>query len=571
MNFASCLRMTSVTASHGASALALGCTLTSILSHANTPTRLMVDADNALVVEYEAEPGKSTLPFTDGEPGTHTIVRSAFWKSKDTCAKIEPMQIVFAEGCKKARFELTWDAVSRDRIYPAVVNFANGGRLIFLRNLHVLKGNHLANIELIAPKGGVAQFAGAKSATKLSITDAAFAQDKRGWAYLGPDKFAATDVADILIDDGVPSALSKAIVESTPKLLAFYERALAARPVRRASIYVHWDNRDARGASSQADTVPGAIIRFGLSGKGWAEADAQKIGQLQHIAAHELAHLWNAGAFQSTQQELSWLHEGNAELLASAATLALQIAGSKSIAVKFERALSECLATAGSRAWRAMDERQAGHTPYTCGLMIQFAIAAHAQQKNRTVHAAEWFRRYWKTYPQYNERNLLAFFAAQVNAEAAGQLQCLLYDEKTPFDAGLRELFASAGLTLAAGPERALAAPAFSALMRADCGGVAGFTAWEDHLVVEKIASCKTFKGGEKIRNVEGHLLFSASRTAAQALKAKCLAGKPVRLQTTENVEFDVPCARDAVENLAVSVPMTKFDPSQIAAILGDP
>lgn len=230
-------------------------------------------------------------------------------------------------------------------------------------------------------------------------------------------------------------------------------------------------------------------------------------------------------------------------------------------------ALRQCLELAGNAAWTTMPNRRAGSVPYACGMVTQFALVANVQKRHNAIGAFAFWKACWKANPRYDENSLRAYFAAMVDADTAEKFDQLLVASNIPLSTTLTALLQAADLKLSPGKPAKLAAT-LALLMRFDCNGSSGFWTHSDHYLTEKIASCKSFRGGEKIYAFEGHDLFAAALDAARAAKRACLASRAVTFKIRDGQDLTIPCAASVGAAISLDPPLTEFDPAQVASIL---
>ena len=230
-------------------------------------------------------------------------------------------------------------------------------------------------------------------------------------------------------------------------------------------------------------------------------------------------------------------------------------------------ALRQCLELAGNAAWTTMPNRRAGSVPYACGMVTQFALVANVQKRHNAIGAFAFWKACWKANPRYDENSLRAYFAAMVDADTAEKFDQLLVASNIPLSTTLTALLQAADLKLSPGKPAKLAAT-LALLMRFDCNGSSGFWTNPDHYLTEKLASCKTFRGGEKIYAIEGHNIFAEPLDAARAAKRACLAGRSVTYKARDGEDLTMPCAARVGESIVSEVMLTKFDSAQVASIL---
>jgi hypothetical protein len=514
---------------------------------------LFLDREGTPVVRYALSGPTSEGRFVDTRPETHKTARQQFWSYDKACLEVSARGMrKLAPTCGPAEVRLTWDEQARDRIYPGVVRLRNGGVLVATQYLQPLTDDgRLIDWEVRAPEGGVVVFRDQKSRGSIVLGKRQFEHDGRGYAYLGPDEFLETPSGRVFVDRGVPAAVSDEVLRVAPRLLAEMELRLGKPARQRPSLFLTWGDREGRNRQVQADVVPGAVIRFGVSGEAWGAAAPEAIAQMRKLVSHELVHLWNGEVFQPMSWAASWVSEGNAELLSLAALLAIGEMSPEQAAEHVAAAFNDCVLPAGGRSWSEMHshEKHFGKAPYACGLAFQFAAVAAASRADEKIDAFEFWKRVWSEHPRYFEAVLPAYFMRSGQGDFAQAFGALFTDKSTPVEASLRRILGSSGIELTRAGASAsalliLRQQLMATLMQADCQRGYSFNTFDDHYEIVEGAEirCKTFRKGQRFRVVEGENPFERTTAAIAKANAACKTGGTVRLTADDGAALDAPC-----------------------------
>jgi hypothetical protein len=373
----------------------------------------------------------------------------------------------------------------------------------------------------------------------------------------------------IMVDDGVHAKVRDALERATPILLKVYAALLDVEPSGTPVVSVAWSKRTDAGRSFQADVAPGPVIRFSLSGQAWSEPDSEAVAGLLETLAHELAHMWNSSAYRSEPRANPWLAEGNAELLGAAALLRGGLATPGDTAWRINTAVNGCFGLAGSSAWHAIASTADGLLPSRCGMAIQYVALALAQRRDPALDAFGFWRGFWKAHPVYSEKALVDYARASGWTEAAAFLDDVLGTGPTALDRHLvRGLQLALGLELPRTPRAQFGSQAMRALMTADCNGMYGFWAHNDHFQLEDLPGCKSLKGAPKIGDLAGHDLLREPAQAIDAAKAACARGQPLRLRTLDGRDLAMPCTAAIAGMLPVDPRQSNLEPLRAARVL---
>jgi hypothetical protein len=530
---------------------------------------LSLDSQRSVVLDVQM-PKSKMISFVDDSYDTHTQIRASYWTSLSTCLTSHTRQSIETKDCERVKYKLTWDGKPRDRIYPAIVQLNNGGVLVFTSYIQVRDETGPLPIRAVAPKGGIAVFRGKKSSLEIDLPLAEIRSGSRGWVYLGPDDFIENPSAQILIDKGIPAKFGDALRDALLGLIATYATQLESKSNARPSVYLTWNNRDNPGVSFQADTVPGSVIRFSLEGMGWNSTTPENVTKLTTVAAHELAHLWNADLYSVRGEP--WLYEGNAELLSVSALFASSLIDSNGVSTRVNRAFSDCAAAADGKSWKQLVyARSQGSIPYDCGMAIQFATVA-ASQKNQVKDSAFGFwKDFWREYPVYDEGSFVRFVEKRVGTEFSESLERLLKDDAWPIEDALYELLRPHGgviennFSWGSSAKRELLRAFTTNLLIQDCPSTSnsvGFGVGEHGIQVDPTMRCRHINSGSTIVGFEGAHPVQDFEEAMSRAKRACFLNGAIQVQIEGRGMRELPCSAFLIRNFprtprATRVPST--------------
>jgi hypothetical protein len=384
-----------------------------------------------------------------------------------------------------------------------------------------------------------------------------------------------------LTDDGISGAFADELKDLSTSLVKLYSERLGKKPLERPTFYITWSNREITSGRWQADAVPGSVIRFGLSGNGWANPDEKLLASFREVTAHEIAHFWNSQLFDARGTP-SWLTEGSAELLAISALLAVGKLDAANAASRIEAAASECYLLAGDRAWSSIRERNYGRSPYACGLLMHFGIVASARKEEPNLETFSFYSALWNQFPKYSEAAVVSFFKSRNHAEIAQQIEQMLKDPNAVFRTASSTLISQGGVAMTAPEElpessrASFGARVLSTLMEPDCQGSHGFFWRTDHFEVSGVTGCANFKTGMKIRYVEDRDLVQAPVEAVERARAVCSQGGNLALKTLNDEKIALRCNVETAMRLPRVAAYAKFWNSDatrkgVGEILGGP
>jgi hypothetical protein len=554
------------------------CALLAAANALADPLVVSLDGDGNPVVRYPIAKDQTELRFANPEERVFTEVRKPFWKFDESCFSLGERGITRTRPeCGDLVVKLTWDEVPRDRMYPAVVKMRNGGVMVFAGYIETLVPDRskLEEIRAIAPAGGVAVFRGDKTSDALLLPASTFDKESSGWLYFGPDRFIDDPAGLLIVDDGIAPVVRAQLTDMVAKVMELYRDRLGALPNGRPSIYVTWSDRDRTMRSWQADVVPGPVMRFGLAGSMWADPTEATKRFFVETIAHEIAHFWNANYFRSAQDAAPWVSEGGAELIAVSALSSLGAMDAAAAQERIDRAIGECAGVAASNAWVGMVTRNYGRSPYACGLAMQLAIVAHSRRLDSKMDPLEFWKQFGTESSPYREASMAVFLARHGDPEGSVLLARMLTDGTMPFMDSLAALYRSGGVGvvkgagLSDGLKRSAGPGTFAAIMGEACQGSYGFFHRGDYLEVDDRVACPVFKGGMKVKGIEGHDLFTDGIAAATDARKRCGSkGESLHVSRADGDDVVVACSDTLARNIPNPDMLFGLAPGEVPRLL---
>lgn len=303
-----------------------------------------------------------------------------------------------------------------------------------------------------------------------------------------------------------------------------------------------------------------------LSGRVWADPPPDAVAALHEALAHEIARLWSSSIYRPDSDVASWVTEGNAQLLGTAALLRLGLATPDDAARRVNVALNTCFAFGGGRPGAGRDSPG---TSKPCGLAIHFVLVALVQRHDPALDAFAFWRAFWKAHPRYGARSIADHVAATAPGDAADFAASVLAGSSVSLDASLvRGIRAALGIELPKPPAHVYASQALTNLMQNDCGGRAGFWTNNDHLFTDELAGCAFFRGGWKVRYMAGRDLMREPLEAVRGAKAACARDRTLVFRTLDEREFTMPCDEAIAAALPSDLRVANLQPLRVARVL---
>lgn len=212
--------------------------------------------------------------------------------------------------------------------YTPFLNFSDGGTAIYIGH-YLPRSVNIANqwvaLEDITTKITINNtgssnviFAGKNNIKQLELKP----KTARQYAYIGPQLPAAHQDFNLIMDDQLPEWIRREYQQFIPKLFNYYQNGFKSKLTFKPLFMVNY-----KSADNNTRLDGGAInqqIAINFIGSGWQDGEAKNLINVQSLLAHEMAHLWNAQFWQSSDERSKpWLHEGSANYFAYQSLLAL--------------------------------------------------------------------------------------------------------------------------------------------------------------------------------------------------------------------------------------------------------
>ncbi|MFT5163868.1 MAG: hypothetical protein ACI9FJ_002465 [Alteromonadaceae bacterium] len=181
------------------------------------------------------------------------------------------------------------------------------------------------------------------------------------------------------------------------------------------TLYASKSSPNESASGSQGGTLPDQIfIHYSGSSLAAKMADPDFIDDTAWFFAHEAGHIYQSGvvATGSSLEQESWLHEGNAEMLASLALLALYPQLEGYLAKRHKSAKAHCVKGLKNFVLvEAAKNKQFG-LYYTCGLLMHNAIDIAVKKSAKLKHGViSLWREYQKAIIQGKPASAQTFLA----------------------------------------------------------------------------------------------------------------------------------------------------------------
>lgn len=207
--------------------------------------------------------------------------------------------------------------------------------------------------------------------------------------YVGKQKPVETDTFIAVIDAGLPSQIRTSLDKDLPRMMRYFERRLGRlRHPSKPTLFASYAKVE--GQSTQGGTLPSQIfMHWNINNLELRLKNENFIHETTWFFAHEIAHLYQSdkeGQSETTANQ-SWLHEGNADLLASLVLLHLYPDSKNYVDFRFETSKSNCIK--GLQKFPLVSSLENGRFDlyYNCGFLLHRAIDTVAKKRSNLNHS----------------------------------------------------------------------------------------------------------------------------------------------------------------------------------------
>jgi hypothetical protein len=138
----------------------------------------------------------------------------------------------------------------------------------------------------------------------------------RGYAYFGPARAVAGDVAAVLLDPATPAWMRETVLDVGAKMARYYEQAYQRKLQDELTIMLAVPDVDGQGFSINGGATLGQLV-YRAYGGGIVDDHPKKREMLAKTVAHEMAHIWQSNVARGgIGAPDPWIHEGGAEAMA---------------------------------------------------------------------------------------------------------------------------------------------------------------------------------------------------------------------------------------------------------------
>lgn len=519
-------------------------------------------ADGQLQLAYRAPAGVQRLHWLDNDARMVREVRHPMLKALDDCGRIEGEELVISDSphcAHTARFSVQPRVLELNAFNEAAQPSSDGGVLLFTRYYAATAAGRGLRWRFEPPPGGyvvdAAQAWTSAREVEVGASDVERAlrtlDAEASWrslhashsVFIGRTPMERDGGLLWVRDPALPAGLTGALSETAREAMRGYAAA-SAREVKNVAVVMLRSDRD--GAGFHGDRTDEHMIRLSFTRP--ADPPSERdLTAARAFVAHEFAHLWNHGVFDS-DQDAPWLHEGDAEW---ASMMLLHANGELSDAAlqeRLESATSACLQQRGDRAAAGLDTRWSAHQddPYGCGTALQLLAWAERHARDASSKPLAAWGAMHRDAPMLNA----AAFAHEADGDGAPLMRTLLLDAKTSFaPTYLRDLGGFLPLDTRGEPGPMLRTQFAGRLMQRlqspDCGGHTGFWIKPDQVLIDDGLHCDHLPAGAQVVAVGGEPLLEHPQAAWRAAQAQCARHGLVALGLRGAEPVSLPCARD--------------------------
>jgi hypothetical protein len=245
-------------------------------------TSIALDAKNEPVVTYTfgMKTKELSLSKSDTNVGLFMDVPA------QGCELSHEPRSTIISGCTRFTATIKKNHNSWNDDFPTMIALQNGGVLIYSDSIFAdekrrgaTDGSFSSLLSVRAPPNGVVLLDGLKSSSKLERYADRRKCDDFGadLAYLGPDKFAPTSDAHILVDDGITAEIAAFGGQGVASLVRYFAKSFGKQPQCLPTVYLTWSDRISEEKTELIRARDGRPIHIDLKGARWANPIAVKL------------------------------------------------------------------------------------------------------------------------------------------------------------------------------------------------------------------------------------------------------------------------------------------------------
>lgn len=500
-----------------------------------------------LWVRYRPPPGTRDLPFWQGSEQGRQRWRSTMARAGDDCTELLPSALRLRPGCTQALLLITPRLLAAYATYEPAQPLLDGQGVLSHTGHYavVLPGTHI-DWQWLAPPGGTVLRHGTVHRTQARWRTPADVVDRlirepllppprdsglNDMVFTGTAQVHDETVAWAVVDSTLPADSRRQLSRGVAHAIQDYTQAFGRALPKRATLLV----TAAEQPGQQGDTADGWTMRLRLPRTGVPSDTA-----LALFIAHEAAHWWNAGLFQSDPAQ-AWLHEGHAEWLAHWQVLERGPFTRRQWLQRLESQINLCLLEWGDRPWASQAGPRRGGADYSCGMAVLLLAQARHGGGMRALAGL------------HSHDGPLDTARVVAWGGPAVDLGPLLQDRRLAFDAGLVERLRRLGWADAVqaqddsdidqGFRRTVSARLVQRLMRADCDGNVGlWTLASGFRLDPAVTSCKRLRVDQELQTVQGLSLAERPLAAWSAMREICATRGTLTLGYAGDVRDAWPC-----------------------------
>lgn len=519
--------------------------------------------DGQLRISYLPPPGVNALRFVDGSPRTHQLFRAPMLKPLHACARLSATGIERDAPDCVLSFTVRPARLGQWAFYEPAQP-ASDGVLVFTRYLAATApGAGLAwRIGFDSPQqkvvaGGEVRDAYARdvpasAVAALSAELPVLAQNERllanHYLFIGRAEERRGDGYLLLRDERVPPWVAAHVQAILRTALAGYATGFGRNIDHRVSLFLLADVAQPGQAGQpgfHGDLSSGQAIRL-YFGQPPQQPDPAFALRVSEFLAHELAHLWNAGLFNS-DGELTWIHEGGAEWLSATLLDRAQLVAAERLPQRLQGALERCVFRHAHEPW-ATAQRNRGPEAYACGMLIHALTFAAARQQQPTLAPLPAAGVLYRLRPSVNVSAFVEMAGGGVGGRA---LSTLLTSETVPMSTSLPGVLRALGIEFhevdaTEVPDGALrvAHALMQAIGKRNCDRFAGYWTRDGYFEMDEANQCAALPKRTEVERVAGVTLLAYPAAARAALEDACASAPNFVLGLRGGSEIELRCAK---------------------------
>lgn len=377
--------------------------------------------------------------------------------------------------------------------------------------------------------------------------------DSKGtFAYFGKLNIEKFESFSIINDPSLPKWIQNKSKEIMANIIRYYTKKLKFDIDFTPLIYLTFTPNIKKTSSLEyTGNLLSKNIELNLTGDRWNKYSSTAHKKLFIFIAHEFAHIWNAELFKyKNKGQLSWMHEGSAEMFAYQAALDFNIISKKDYINFVNNNSIQCLLSTRSNS---INRSENEFESYTCGVAIGSLTKAIIQKSKHKVSIMDfWSAIFRKSQDNKNIYDQKTYFEVlskyNIHTDEIEKLKDFIDNKQPNISNNYKSILQATDVKLEPDTnqysnyyKQVIRVMLVKELMKQDCGFFSIYHR-EKFSELEGSKHCKSFKKNFKLSQINNINIINAPIKAYDYAREKCNQMGEVSVFDIKNKSISVKC-----------------------------